>query len=420
MVRTKKIMSYCLLITVVIFNLTGCSNSQVKTEIQMITTPISMITVPDTVKIIGLGEATHGNVEFQQLKKDVFKAVLENNGCRVFAIEGDFGGAYRVNEYISGGEGTAKNAVKQLGFAIYRTKEMEQLVQWMHDYNEQVSENEKIKFYGFDMQRYDNSKEILYQFLKENKSPQLQTYEDGLALLNDDTVYDQKKSNIKQAKKCAEALQQELLKNKSEYSNGTSQKEYELALECINAIIENTTLQMSGSDYSTLRDQYMKNRVEWIYNFEGKQKLFITAHDGHIDKSSAVKGYTSMGKILAEDFGDSYYAIGTDLLKGEVNAVTMSGKRKNFSIHNKNQLTALFENDNENEYYLDFSKVESIPEVDKLLNTKQRMTNIGAQFDIYQKYVKFFYTLNMVPKNAYDSIIIVKTVTPTEVQQLSE
>ena len=48
------------------------------------------------------------------------------------------------------------------------------------------------------------------------------------------------------------------------------------------------------------------------------------------------------------------------------------------------------------------------------------MTNIGAQFDIYQKYVKFFYTLNMVPKNAYDSIIIVKTVTPTEVQPLSE
>ena len=420
MVRTKKIMSYCLLITVVIFNLTGCSNSHVKTEIQMITTPISMIAVPEAVKIIGLGEATHGNVEFQQLKKDVFKAVLENNCCRVFAIEGDFGGAYRVNEYISGGEGTARNAVEQLGFAIYRTKEMEQLVQWMHDYNEQTSEDKKIKFYGFDMQRYDNSKVILFQFLEENESPQLQTYEDGLALLNDDTVYDQKKSNIKQAKKCAEALQQELLQNEAKYREGTSEKEYELALECIKAIIENTTLQLSGSDYSTLRDQYMKDRIEWIYNYEGKQKLFITAHDGHIDKSSAVKGYTSMGKLLTEDFGDSYYAIGTDFLKGEVNAVTMSGKRKNFYIHNKNQLTALFENANENEYYLDFSKAENIPEVDMLLNTKQRITSIGAQFDTYQKYVKFFYTLNMVPKNAYDSIIIVKTVTPTEVQQLSE
>ena len=215
--RIKKLKICCLFITVVFFNLTGCGNNHVKTEIQMITTPISMITVPDNVKIIGLGEATHGNVEFQQLKKDVFKAVIENNGCRVFAIEGDFAGAYRVNEYISGGEGTAKNAVEQLGFAIYRTKEMEQLVQWMHDYNEQRSEDKKIKFYGFDMQRYDNSKEILFQFLKENEFPQLQTYEDGLALLNDDTVYDQKKSNIKQAKKCAEALQQELLQNKAKY-----------------------------------------------------------------------------------------------------------------------------------------------------------------------------------------------------------
>ena len=29
---------------------------------------ISDITIPDSVRVIGLGEATHGNVEFQQLK----------------------------------------------------------------------------------------------------------------------------------------------------------------------------------------------------------------------------------------------------------------------------------------------------------------------------------------------------------------
>ena len=32
------------------------------------------------VKIIGLGEATHGNSEFQRLKLDVFKTLMRDNG----------------------------------------------------------------------------------------------------------------------------------------------------------------------------------------------------------------------------------------------------------------------------------------------------------------------------------------------------
>lgn len=42
--------------------------------------PIENITVPQSAKIIALGEATHGNVEFQKLKLDVFKQMIEHNG----------------------------------------------------------------------------------------------------------------------------------------------------------------------------------------------------------------------------------------------------------------------------------------------------------------------------------------------------
>ena len=37
---------------------------------------VSDITIPDSVRIIALGEATHGNAEFQQLKLDVFKLMV--------------------------------------------------------------------------------------------------------------------------------------------------------------------------------------------------------------------------------------------------------------------------------------------------------------------------------------------------------
>ena len=41
---------------------------------------ISDITIPDSVRIIALGEATHGNVEFQQLKLDVSRSPIVT-GC---------------------------------------------------------------------------------------------------------------------------------------------------------------------------------------------------------------------------------------------------------------------------------------------------------------------------------------------------
>ena len=53
--------------------------------------------IPEGTKIIALGEATHGNREFQQLKKDVFAQMVEKYKVRSFALEGDFGGCEYVN-----------------------------------------------------------------------------------------------------------------------------------------------------------------------------------------------------------------------------------------------------------------------------------------------------------------------------------
>ena len=86
-------------------------------------------------KDCGIGEATHGNKEFQQLKLDVFKIMVEDYGVRAFALEGDYGGCEAVNHYIHGDDGTVKDAVSAIGFAIYRTQEMENLISWMWEYN---------------------------------------------------------------------------------------------------------------------------------------------------------------------------------------------------------------------------------------------------------------------------------------------
>ena len=114
---------------------------------------VDEISIPQECNIIALGEATHGNKEFQQLKLEVFKKLVEENHVRSFALEADCGGCEEVNQYIQGGDGTAKEIVKKLGFQIYQTEEMMQLIEYMRAYNQNADENNQLRFYGFDMQR---------------------------------------------------------------------------------------------------------------------------------------------------------------------------------------------------------------------------------------------------------------------------
>ena len=81
------------------------------------------------------------------MKAEVFKALVKNNGCRTFVIEGDFGGGLKVDTYIHGGEGTAQEAVAELGFGIYRTKELAELADWMRSYNAEAAEGRDCLLY---------------------------------------------------------------------------------------------------------------------------------------------------------------------------------------------------------------------------------------------------------------------------------
>ena len=99
-------------------------------EFKKVARSIDDIEIPENVRIIALGEATHGNVEFQELKLDVFKQLVEE-GVKAFAIEGDYGGCEKVNEYIQNGIGDLKEVVHYIGFQIYHTEQIAELISYM-------------------------------------------------------------------------------------------------------------------------------------------------------------------------------------------------------------------------------------------------------------------------------------------------
>ena len=134
-----------------------------ETEFMQYADQVDNIKIPEKTKIVALGEASHGNVEFQQLKLSLFQNLVENAGIRAFALEGDYGGCEYVNRYIHGGEGTAEQAAAAIGFAIYRTDEMADLISYMRKYNETAKDGDDLRFYGFDMQRWSYNLQYLIE-----------------------------------------------------------------------------------------------------------------------------------------------------------------------------------------------------------------------------------------------------------------
>ena len=176
--------------------LVGCGQREAVKDAAQYTNEIKDINIPDDVKIIGFGEATHGNIEFQTLKKDVFEAMIKNENVHVFVLEGDFGGAQQINQFIENGVGTAEEAIKALDYGIYKTEQMVGFVQWMHDYNQTVDEQEKIYFYGNDMQRYDYSKKGLLDYYAKVHADNAQKFTTQLEHVSNKTMRELSNSQL--------------------------------------------------------------------------------------------------------------------------------------------------------------------------------------------------------------------------------
>lgn len=249
---------------------------------------VSEITIPENTRIIALGEATHGNREFQQLKLDVFQIMVERYGVRAFVLEGDYGGCEAVNRYIHGGDGTAKEAAAAIGFAIYRTDEMEDLISWMRSYNETAAEGDDIRFYGFDMQQTEYNYQFLLEELKSlgHDTAELEKLRDGEEW---SALYNREERIL---------VFTELRQDLSERTSASdSDQAIDKAVHLADILLQNQVMEKvyegNFADANGIRDQYMADNAMWILEQEekrGNDRIFITGHNGHLEQSGTYVG----------------------------------------------------------------------------------------------------------------------------------
>ncbi len=365
-------------------------------ELKTYAQDVGQFTVPEDVKVIALGEATHGNAEFQQLKLEVFRNLVEYHGVRGFAIEGDFGGCEQVNRYIHGGEGTAQEAAPAIGFQIYKTDDMAQLITYMRDYNASAPEGEDLRFYGFDMQRYQNAFQLLVDSCRELG---IDTTE--LEKLMSGDQWNESYDNNARMEVIAE------IKTQLEENSTQAVHSAEVLLQYLQ--LQEIQDPNAGMDQ---RDAFMAENVQWILEqeqFLGKEKLFITGHNSHVAKWGS---FNAMGKLLEEAFGEDYYVIGTDFYRTKCNLPTPSGKRTNQVFYSHDPLAKSAKEAGLDICWLDFSQIPEDSELGAQVREYSFMGNLGEQYSPIMRLLPPSYRMFQPPAQLYDSIILVTNATP--------
>lgn len=157
-----------------------------------------------------------------------------------------------MNQYIHGGEGILKEIVQKIGFQIYKTEEMMQLIEYIREYNDDAEE-EQLNFYGFDMQR------IRYSFDALKKECIAEGV--NLSFLDNFIIDGQWNQNYSYAEKKDLLMKLKKTLELKEFNGDL--------IHFVDVLLQNVeVLHRKDTDGSLLRDQYMAENVSWILQKE--------------------------------------------------------------------------------------------------------------------------------------------------------
>jgi len=105
--------------------------------------------------VVALGEASHGTHEFYFQKGRIIKYLITKLGYRTIGFEFSESAISAVNQYLQDGTGDLKTSMQN--FALYKTEEIYKIFEWIKEYNDSQSSENKVSLFGYDDEefRYD-------------------------------------------------------------------------------------------------------------------------------------------------------------------------------------------------------------------------------------------------------------------------
>ena len=121
-------------------------------------------------RIVLLGEASHGTLEFYRERARITRRLIEERGFAFVAVEADWPDAYRTNRWVRGerGDSSAIEALddfQRFPRWMWRNRTVLEFVEWLREHNDAASGEQRVGFYGLDLYSLYTSVEKVLEFL---------------------------------------------------------------------------------------------------------------------------------------------------------------------------------------------------------------------------------------------------------------
>jgi erythromycin esterase len=303
----------------------------------------------NNVQYVLLGEASHGTSEFYSWRSEITKRLIKECGFSFIAVEGDWPDCYKVNHYIKGMSGSSKSAYDVLySFNRWPTwmwanREIVDLVEWLREYNKNLSEEKRVGFYGLDVYSLWESMEAVIRYLRKIDPEAVKTAIEAYRCFEPygKSVEDYARATAFVPESCKDEIIDMLVhlhdKSNQYKSNGLARREAyfnaeQNAIVAKNAELYYRKMMQGGSATWNIRDTHMMDTLKRLMEFHGRQtKSIVWAHNTHIGDARytdmAEAKMVNIGQLVREYAGDEKAAlIGFGTYQGTVIAAKEWGE----------------------------------------------------------------------------------------------
>jgi erythromycin esterase-like protein len=262
----------------------------------------------DEVTILGYGEDTHGTAEFTELARELFLYLVAQHGFRTLIIEDSFGPARRMDDYIQGGPGTAQDALWNGNWRYY-TAEFVTLLDALRTYN-RAHPDDPVRIYGPEMQYVDTDAHYLASYLEE----QGEDFDLG-SLTEFSTIWNALPPGQLTDHFLLTAKLELRFKENREKWRDADPLAYDYVAQHLEVIRQYLTAhyQSYGQRKHDLRELYMFQNIQWIAERSPGGRAMFWAHNTHVHDGLVNYTADAVGHHLRKEYGERYYALGTDV-----------------------------------------------------------------------------------------------------------
>jgi len=377
------------------------------------------------VRIVGLGEETHGTREFFQLKHRLVEFLVKEAGFTVFAMEVSYAASSAINEYVLNGKGDRDEVLAKQGLWAWDTQEVSELIEWLRQYNSSVPVEKKVRFVGFDIHNNNQAIELVRNYLAKVAPERLEAFNIAAQHFRSDDSGRQHLEYTIQVNPADKAqtlatlneLLGLLYLNETRFTLQTSAAEFAQAFENANILAQfadtyrrprvDSVNQLNSS--GSARDLYMAQNVKRRINEEKPgTRIIIWAHNDHVAKAKGV-----LGSYLQSAYGPDYYALGFSFNQGafqarELAADVTIGALKEFTVSAapEGSVEWYLNRTGIRNFIIDFRNTAKTEVIEQWLTKRHRMRSIGLGF---VSDMSSFLRVNL--QQTFDGLVFIETTT---------